>query len=158
MEAPLTTNGDLTTVKHVFRRARLEGYIVEDPSELVEPIRGKQEGRKRAFTVGELRQVLKFADNEWRSLVLFGLYTGQRLGDLVALTWDRIDLARNEIRLRTDRTGKYLTIPITAALRAHIDSLSVGKEPCGPLHLRIPFVLAYERRKYFTNSTEAQLT
>ena len=32
---------------------------------------------------------LDVATDEWRSLVLFGLYTGQRLGDIVALTWSQ---------------------------------------------------------------------
>src|SRR5271165_500807 len=94
-----TTNGDLGIIKHVFRRARLEGYIVEDPSELVEPVRDDQKVKKRAFTVQELQRMLEVADKEWKSLILFGLYTGQRLGDVVSLTWDNVDLARNEIRL-----------------------------------------------------------
>jgi hypothetical protein len=33
-------------------------------------------------------------DIEWRSRVLFGLYTDQRLADLATLRWDNIDLAR----------------------------------------------------------------
>ena len=27
------------------------------------------------------------ADPEWQSMILFGLYTGQRLGDVARLTW-----------------------------------------------------------------------
>jgi len=44
---------------------------------------------------------LEAADPEWKSLTLFGLYTGQRLADLAVLTWDNVDLLKNKIRLRT---------------------------------------------------------
>jgi len=67
---------------------------------------------------------------------LFGLYSGQRLGDIVSLTWDNIDIERNELRLRTRKTGKRLTIPIASPLRAHIDSLPVTDELGSPIHPR----------------------
>jgi integrase len=34
-------------------------------------------------------------------MIKFGLYTGQRLSDIAALTWSNIDLERNFIRLTT---------------------------------------------------------
>ncbi len=38
-------------------------------------------------------------DAEWKSLILFGLYTGQRLGDLSRLPWQNVDLEeRNSTR------------------------------------------------------------
>jgi integrase len=51
---------------------------------------------------------------------LFGLYTGQRLSDLAILSWDNIYLARNEIRLKARKTGKRLSLPIAAPLKAHL--------------------------------------
>ena len=50
--------------------------------------------------------VLEVADDQWKSLIKFGLYTGQRLADIAALTWTQVDLSRNEIRLTTRKTGK----------------------------------------------------
>ena len=35
---------------------------------------------------------LSVADDEWRSMILFGLYTGARLSDVASLTWENIDL------------------------------------------------------------------
>jgi site-specific recombinase XerD len=54
----VTTNGDLNTVRQIFRRARLEGYIVGDPTELVEGVQGDT-AKKRAFTVRELQRLLE---------------------------------------------------------------------------------------------------
>ena len=131
---PKTTNADIRTLKSLFRAAKRDGYIVEDPSEFVEIVRIGSETGRRPFAIPEIQRVLEVADTEWRSLILFGLYSGQRLGDIVSLTWDNIDLERNEIRLRTRKTGKRLTIPIASPLRSHIDSLPVTDEPGSPLH------------------------
>jgi len=49
---------------------------------------------RRAFTVQEIAALLAVADPEWRSLIKFGLYTGQRLGDVVNLRWTNLDLKK----------------------------------------------------------------
>src|SRR5215469_14586749 len=92
------------------------------------------EDARRPFPMPEIRSVIEVADPEWRSLVRFGLYTSQRLADLAALTWDNIDLERNEIRLKTRKTGKRIAIPIAAPLREHIESLPAGDQPGSPIH------------------------
>jgi hypothetical protein len=55
-------------------------------TEFVEAVR-KERGIKikRPFTLPGLRSVLALANDEWRSMILFGLYTGQRLGDIATL-------------------------------------------------------------------------
>ena len=73
---------------------------------------------------------------EWRSLVLFGLYTGQRLGDLARLCWANIDLDRNEIRLAASKTGKTLILPLAPSLRGHIESLLSADHLDAPIHPR----------------------
>ena len=93
-----TTNHDLKAIKLLFRSAKRDGYIIEEPTEFVESVRKTSEGARRPFTVSEIRSVIDVANKEWKSLVLFGLYTGQRLADLATLRWDNIDLGRNEIR------------------------------------------------------------
>jgi integrase len=82
---------------------------LENPVEHVEPVKHASNARRRPFTVPEIRAVLAVADPEWQSLIKFGLYCGQRLGDLALLTWSNIDLARDKLRLVTRKTGKRLT-------------------------------------------------
>jgi integrase len=104
---------------------------------IIGPVRsgGKSES-KRPFTLPELRAVLAVADPEWRSLILFGLYTGQRLSDLITLSWHNIDLERNEVRLITSKTSRTMIIPMAPPLRAHIESLPASDDPQAPLHPR----------------------
>jgi integrase len=123
-----TTNHDLKAIKLLFRSAKRDGYIIEEPTEFVESVRKTSEGARRPFTVSEIRSVIDVANKEWKSLVLFGLYTGQRLADLATLRWDNIDVTRNEIRIKTRKTGKRLSIPIAPALQTHIESLPATRE------------------------------
>jgi integrase len=132
--APLTINADLKALKTIFRAAKRDSYIVEDPSEFVETVRKNSKANRRPFTVKELRIVLDVADSEWKSLVLFGLYTGQRLGDLAVLTWDNVDLVRNEIRFRTRKTAKQMILPIAGPLRSHIERLPTSDRLGAPIH------------------------
>jgi len=45
-------------------------------------------------------------------MILFGLYTGQRLADVATLRWSNVDLVKGEIRLRTRKTDKVMILPI----------------------------------------------
>ena len=140
-----TTNHDLKAIKLIFRSAKRDGYIIEDPSEFVESVRRKtSDDARRPFTVPEIRKVIEVADKEWKSLVLFALYTGQRLADLATLRWDNIDLVRNEIRIQTRKTGKRLAIPIAPPLKTHIESLPAARE--GHLHPKAAVTVTSQKR------------
>lgn len=49
---------------------------------------------------------------------LIAVWTGQRQGDLLALTWTAYDGAN--IKLRQSRTGRYVVIPVGAPLRPRL--------------------------------------
>jgi integrase len=135
--APATVNRDVKIIRMIFRQARLDGYLFQDPAEGVSIIKSRNGERpRRPLTVAEIQSILSVADPEWQSLIKFGLYTGQRLADLASLTWDQVDLERNEVRLVTRKTGKRLLLPIAGALRAHIESLDPADRPGVPVHPR----------------------
>lgn len=134
--APATTNRCLRIVKMVFRSARRDGVLLEDPADGVKAVKNGASSERRPFSIDELRAVVAVADEEWRSLIKFGLYTGQRLGDLAMLNWSQIDLQREEIRLTARKTGKALLIPIAAPLREHLLSLASADNPRSPIHPR----------------------
>jgi integrase len=130
-----TANHDLKAIKMMFKSARRDSVITEDPTEFVEPVRRERTSKiKRPFTLTELRSILDLASDEWRSMILFGLYSGQRLGDVATLRWNNLDLLRNELRLSTRKTGKTMILPLAATLRKHIASLDVTDDPAAPIH------------------------
>ena len=51
---------------------------------------------------------------------LIAVWTGQRQGDLLALTWPDYD--GSSIRLRQSKTGRYVVIPAGAPLKAALDA------------------------------------
>ena len=63
-----------------------------------------------------------------------GLFAGVRPYELERLTWDEIDISRNEIRVTAaqSKTGKLRRIPIEPNLKAWIDrALALGVKPKG---------------------------
>lgn len=96
-----------------------------------------EDTEKEAFTIEEVSQMLEELPSEWRSMVIFSLYTGgQRLGDIATLTWDQIDTENQIIILKTGKTKRPMRIPIVATLAEHIMTLSRNSEYVHPVAAR----------------------
>jgi integrase len=134
--AAKTVNRYVKTLRMLFKAARRDGVIFDDPSEFVERVKERSKDVRRPFTLEELRAIMGVADDEWRSMLRFGLFTGQRLYDVAALRWEQINLAREEIRLRAKKTGKGLTLPLAGPLLRHVRALAAAADPEGPVHPR----------------------
>ena len=132
--AAKTVNNRLKMLRMLFNDAVRDQYLIENPLTYVQPIKDNGSEEKSPFTIEELKKVLTHADNEWTSMIKFGLYTGQRIGDLAQLTWHNIDLSTETITLVTGKTDKRLIIPMAPPLKEHIESLPAGDNPDAPLH------------------------
>ncbi len=51
-----------------------------------------------------------------RDIFMIGVYTGMRLGEIVSLRWERLDLDRRVLRVDETKTGEPLELPITRQL------------------------------------------
>ena len=51
-----------------------------------------------------------------RDLIMFGLYTGMRRGEIISLRWERVDLEAGLFRVEEAKTGVPLELPITRPL------------------------------------------
>lgn len=89
---------------------------------------------------------MEHADDEWRGMILFGLYTGQRLGDIATLTWANIDLTRAEIKLTTGKTGRRQILPLVGPLLKFVKKLPAAKDPTPPLFPRAHGVVTRQGR------------
>jgi integrase len=105
--------------------------IETNPATKVETIkiRAADRNERRPFTLAELRKVLAVCSPEWRGIVLAGIYTGQRLGDLATLTWSAVDLDQGMISFVTSKTGRRQHIPIATPLRNYLESLPAADNP-----------------------------
>ena len=121
-------------LRMIFRAAKRDALVTDDPAEFVDTVRENQKIERRPFTVTELRATLTVADDEWKSMILFGLYTGQRLADIAMLAWSNVDLKRREIRLVTRKTGKRLILPVAETLKRHLAIMATNENATSPIH------------------------
>ena len=134
--APVTANNLLKMLRVILRAARLDGLMQADIAARVKILRAvKDEGEgRRGFTLEELRTVLAVAgEGEWRTLILLGLYTGQRLGDVAGLRWSAVDLVAGDVRFITRKTRRSVLVPICTPLREHLLALSAPDDPAAPV-------------------------
>jgi integrase len=147
--SPSSVNADLRVVRMLFLAASRDEIISENPAKFVDSVRqrnGAKAPQRRAFTVPELQAVLSVADPEWRSMILFGVYTGQRLSDIASLTWSNVDLLKGELRLTTQKTNRLLILPLAAPLVRHLESIPSSDDSKTPLHPRAAAVLTRQGR------------
>jgi len=116
--SPQTINHRMTCIGMILKAARMERLIDENPMEWVKPLKQDLEAKvaRQPFTIEHLQALLAVADEEWQSMVLWGVYTGQRLADVAMLQWDKIDLPGRKVSLRTRKTGRFQNLPMADPL------------------------------------------
>lgn len=120
--SPTSINHHLGVVKQFVTDCRREGILSDNPAEFVDKVkRRKSETPRRPFTQGELAAVLEACSPEWRSAVMFGIYTGQRLGDILTMRWSSVQ--DGVLRFRSGKTGRQMQVPIAAPLARHLANL-----------------------------------
>jgi len=133
-----TASNKIKALRYMFRTAQESGLCMDDPTASMKMSRKgkKQESAqsRRAFTIAELKIIKESATGEWRSMIVFGLYTGQRLGDLATLRWSNLDLINEELRLTTGKTNRSIRIPLARPLVDHIGQMATSDDPTSFLH------------------------
>lgn len=130
-----TVNKQLKIMRGAWSQAMREGLVTANPFTAVQTIKARKsfETTRRAFTLDEMRRILAVASGEWRGIILFGLYTGQRLSDITGLGWNQIDAAEGVVHFVTAKTGAVLDIPMALPLADWLGSVRVPKSAAAPL-------------------------
>ncbi len=129
--ARATANLSLKVLRVCFGEAVRQGLLAVNPGARVKLLKLRDKSARRAFTLSEIKRILKACgeDAEWRGLVLFGLYLGQRLGDLARLTWRAVNLENSEIAFTTLKTGRRIVLPLVQPLADYLASLPASENP-----------------------------
>ena len=131
-KAGLTCNHAVNTLKNAFNAARRQGLIPTNPAEALEALPHKA-ASKEMFTPDQVADLLAASTSEeWRGAILFGYFTGARLGDVANIKWTSIDLSAKAIRFtpkKTARTGKQIVIPLHPDLEAHLMNIAGQDDP-----------------------------
>ena len=84
---------ELRVLRACLYAAQRQDLVERNVAAKVEALKQRGEAKRRAFTLDEVRRVLRQCDaaaREWRGLVLVGLYTGQRLEDVASMNWSQV--------------------------------------------------------------------
>lgn len=122
---PVTVNRMLACLKHMFGKALDWEMVSEDVVKRVRKVKAipANSNRLRYLSLEECNRLLAACDWRNRHLVTFALNTGCRLGEILGLTWDRVDLKHGFILLDETKSGKRREIPINANVRSVLKGL-----------------------------------
>ena len=130
-------NQAMSFLRSVYRRPCVDYEGLRNPVEMWLAGGGRYHRKKRrmisspADVLPRWREGLEKAVRNpvHRDLFLFGLYTGMRRGEIMALRWDDVDLEAGLFRVEETKSGTPLELPITRRLgeilarrRAHSDA------------------------------------
>jgi integrase len=119
-----------------FQLACRLGYIAANPVSAVEPLRKRDEDRaeREPFTALEVSRLLETAQGDWYGAILLGATSGLRLGDVICLRWETVDLENRLLRVATKKTGKRVVLPIHGDLEIWLSQRprGIGKAPVFP--------------------------
>lgn len=114
---PSAANHTVAVLRTLFRFAIARKLVSVDPTLGIGKLKGG-DGYLRWSDV-DIAAFRSTADPMMRLALEIGLYTGQRLSDVIGLTWD--SLVGGRFRLRQQKTGTPLVIPVHPDLQAVLE-------------------------------------
>ncbi len=122
---PASVNEDLICIMAMFRQAKRWGYVQESPCRGGGLMFKQHKGSTRFLSYREARRLLEGCKgSKWpdlHDLMLTGLHTGMRLGEILYLLWNDIDQSMRTIRVvsreeHRTKTGESRTVPLSTLL------------------------------------------
>ena len=109
-----SVNRPLALLRHLLRIAAQEWEVI--PKVPVVRLEREPQGRLRWLEVEEETRLLaacaKSQNPDLLAIVTVALETGMRQGEVLGLTWDRVDMSRGVIRLEVTKSGKRREVPM----------------------------------------------
>jgi len=129
-----TANLSLKVLRVCLGEAVRQSILTTNSAVSVKTLKERGESKRRPFTMAEIKRLLvKAKGTEWEGLILFGIYTGQRLGDLARMTWPAVDLEKRKIAFTTRKTGRRMILPVAKPLAEYLEELPSSDDPNAPI-------------------------
>lgn len=100
--SPMTVKHIRRISHHLFRYARIEKLITDNPVDLTEPVKvPTRRATSRAFSLGQVQQAMRLAGpSPWPEIIFMAVTTGARRGEILGLSWAAVDLNVGKIEIR----------------------------------------------------------
>lgn len=150
-----TYNGVLSLLKSTFKRLRRRAGLVDNPFEDIVSME-QNTVHRIPFTPEELKEILDAVENDdfCRPLIVTGICTAMRRGDVCQLRWRDVDMKRGFITVETSKTGVKVSIPMFELLRNELEKLPRTSEYCFPEQAEVygagPDKITKRLRRVFT--------
>ena len=121
-----SNNKVLNVLKHMFSKAVDWEMVEADVLKRVRKVKLLRENNRRLryLSVEECAALVNACDDHLKPIVIAALNTGMRRGEILSLTWDRVDLRHGFILLDITKNGERREIPINDTLRAALQGLT----------------------------------
>lgn len=112
---PNTVNRELSVLKRAFSLAIDWNMAQENPVRKVKFFR-QPEPKERILSEEEEKRLIYASSEHLKPIIIAALNTGMRLGEILSLEWNQINLGKREIEVIKTKSGKNRVIPINDAL------------------------------------------
>jgi integrase len=119
-----TIRNHLNIISHLFTIARKE-WGMESLQNPIQNIRMPKQppGRERRLESHEESMLLHEAEYPLRHLIILALETGMRLGELLGMRWENINLKKSVVVLVETKNGERRVVPLSSKAKEVIISL-----------------------------------
>jgi len=119
-----TINRNIALLKAIFSLALREGWIERNPVSLIK-LERENNVRDRVLEPGEFDRLQAHSALHLQAINLCAYQTGMRLGEILGLTWDRVDFQSGLIHLQAvdTKTDDARLIPLTHELAGLLKDL-----------------------------------
>jgi len=128
---PRTTaavNREMSCLHHIFRKGVEWGMLEKSPFEgKASLLRKENNARMRFLNEDEIRRLLAMAAPHLQNIILVGIYTGMRKGELLGLRWSQI--RGGYIYLQKTKTDEGRQIPVNSSLAVLLERIRKGQGP-----------------------------
>lgn len=116
-DVPLSTvNREIALLKNMFNVAIGWGRVDRNPVRGVKFFK-VDNVMQRILSDEEIKALLNACNGHTRDIVTIALHTGMRLGEILGLTWEHVNLAQGYMTLVKTKSGKQRQVPINETIR-----------------------------------------
>jgi integrase len=124
--ASKTIRTDVKILSSVFNLARRLGFADHNPFEkalAIKPI-NVVSSKRIEFTPEQVTKIFTAAKGEWKTVILFGYFTGARLSDCASMQWKNINFNRGVIDYIESKRKKRVVIPIVPEFEEYLQAIA----------------------------------